>query len=235
MAVTDPVDVVGSGTAGVVWPAHASYSPPMKLSLALAFAALLVAAAGLAPTAAASPTADLASIIRDHGSDEKLTPCRFTKNQLTSARSQISGDIDAYAKGIRPAINRELRRWRDGKCRGRRGGAKLRISKVRGTGPADREYVTIRNLAGKTVNLRNYALRDSTDHLVRLRSTKLKRGARLKVVTGCRSGHRKAVRRGATYYACRSVEVWDDAGDVVELLGPGGGLLSRKQYGTPPA
>jgi hypothetical protein len=207
----------------------------MKPSLQLAFAAVLAAAAVLAPTAAASPAADLAAIIRDHGGDEKITPCRFTKNQLTSARTQVSGDIDTYAKGIRPAINRELKRWRDGKCKGKRDGAKLQITKVRGTGPADKEYVTIRNLAGKTVNLRNYALRDSTDHVVRLRSTKLERGARLKVVTGCRSGHRKAVRRGSTYYACRSLEVWDDAGDLVELLGPGGGLLSRKQYGTLPA
>jgi len=206
----------------------------MKSSLQLAVAALLVAAAGLAPAAAASPTADLSAIIRDHGSDEKLTPCRFTKSQLTSARTQISGDIDTYAKGIRPAINRELKRWRDGRCKGKRDGAKLQITKVRAAGPADDEYVTIRNLAGKTVDLRNYALRDSTDHLLRLRSTKLKRGARLKVVTGCRSGHRRAVRRGSTYYACRSIEVWDDAGDLVELLGPGGGLLSRKQYGVAP-
>ena len=207
----------------------------MRLPLLLAAATLLMAAAALAPAAGASPTADLSSIIRDHGSDERITPCRFTKHQLTSARTQISGDIDTYAKGIRPAIDRELKRWRDGRCKGKRGGAKLQITKVRGTGPAGKEYVTIRNLAGKTVNLRNYALRDSTDHVLRLRSTKLKRGARLKVVTGCRSGHRKPVRRGSSYYACRSIEVWDDAGDVVELLGPGGGLLSRRQYGTPPA
>ena len=207
----------------------------VKLPACLALAALIVAAAALAPGAAASPTADLSAIIRDHGSDETITPCRFTKNQLTAARTQISGDIDLYAKGIRPAINRELRRWSDGKCKGKRDGAKLQIRKIRATGPAEKEYVTIRNLAGKTVNLRNYALRDSTDHLVRLRSTKLKRGASLKVITGCRSGHREAVRRGSSYYACRSVEVWDDAGDLVELLGPGGGLLSRKQYGTPPA
>lgn len=207
----------------------------MKLPLSLALAALIVAAAVLAPGAAASPAADLASMIRDHARDDKLTPCRFTKNQITGARAQISGDLDLYGKGIRSALNRELRRWRDGKCKGKRDGAKLAIATVRGTGAADREYVTIRNLAGKTVNLRNYALRDSTDHVLKFRSTKLKRGAKLKVITGCRSGHRKAVRRGGSYHACRSAEVWDDAGDVVELLGPGGGLLSRKQYGTPPA
>ena len=204
---------------------------PVKPSIQLAFATLLVAAAVLAPSAAASPTADLAAMIRDHARDNKLTPCRFTRNQINNARTQISGDIDAYGKGIRTALNRELKRWADGKCRGKRGGAKLQISKVRGTGAAGKEYVTIRNLAGKTVNLRNYALRDAGDHVLKFRSTKLKRGARLKVITGCRSGHKQAVRRGSSYYACRSVEVWDDAGDLVELLGPGGGLLSRKQYG----
>lgn len=206
----------------------------MKLPL-LALAALLVAAAVLAPTAAASPAADLAAMIRDHSRDDKLTPCRFTKNQLNGARTQISDEIDIYGKGIRTALNRELRRWRDGKCRGKRGGARLQIRKIRGTGAAGKEYVKIRNLAGRSVNLRNYALRDSADHVIKFRSTKLKRGATLKVITGCRKGHKKPVRRGSSYYACRTVEVWDDAGDLVELLGPGGGLLSRKQYGELPA
>jgi hypothetical protein len=207
----------------------------VKASLLLMAAALL-AAALLAPSASATPAADLAAMIRDHGRDNKLTPCRFTKNQLNNARTQITADIDTYGKGIRTAINNELRRWRDGKCKGKRGGAKLQIVRVRGTGAAGKESVTIRNLAGKTVDLRNYALRDGTDHVVKLRATKLERGARLKVITGCRSGHRTAFRRGSSYYACRTAEIWDDAGDLVELLGPGGGLLSRKQYGTlPPA
>jgi hypothetical protein len=200
--------------------------PPFRLALA----ALLVGAV-LAPAALASPAADLSAMIRDHARDNKLTPCRFTKNQLNQARTQITADIDAYGKGIRSAINR----WSDGACKGKRDGAKLQISTVRGAGAAGKEYVTIRNLAGKTVSLRNYALRDSADHVLKLRSTKLKRGARLKVITGCRSGHRSAFRRGSSYYACRSLEVWDDAGDLVELLGPGGGLLSRRSYGTPPA
>ncbi len=206
----------------------------MKLPLLLAFAALLVAAV-LVPTATATPAADLSAMIRDHARDNKLTPCRYTKNQLNQARTQIGPDIDTYGKGIRTAINRELKRWSDGKCKGKRDGAKLQISTVRGTGAAGKEYVKIRNLAGKTVNLRNYALRDSADHVLKFRSTKLKRGAALKVITGCRSGHKTALRRGSSYYACRSTEVWDDAGDLVELLGPGGGLLSRKQYGTVPA
>jgi hypothetical protein len=206
----------------------------VKPLLQLALAALLVTAV-LAPTAVASPTADLSAMIRDEARHTTLTPCRFTKNQLNGARAQISGDIDTYGKGIRSAINRELKRWSDGKCKGKRDGAKLQISRVRAAGGADKESITIRNLAGKSVNLRNYALRDSGDHVLKFRSTKLKRGATLKVITGCRSGHKSAFRRGPSYYACRSAEVWDDAGDLVELLGPGGGLLSRKAYGTPPA
>jgi hypothetical protein len=151
----------------------------VRLPIQLALAALLVAAAVLAPSAAASPAADLGAMIRDHARDDKLTPCRFTKNQLNSARAQISGDIDAYGKGIRTAINRELKRWKDGKCKGKRDGAKLQISKVGGTGDAAKEYVTIRNLAGKTVDLRNYSLRDAADHVLKFRSTKLRRGAKL--------------------------------------------------------
>ena len=63
---------------------------PVKLPLQLALAALLVAAAVLAPSAAATPAADLSAMIRDHARDDKLTPCRFTKNQLNDARTQIS-------------------------------------------------------------------------------------------------------------------------------------------------
>ena len=90
--------------------------------------------------------------------------------------------------------------------------------------------MTIRNLSGKAVNLRGFALRDAGDHTLKIRSTKLKRGAKLRLVTGCRKGSKKAGRRGSRYYFCRSKQVWDDAGDLVELLGPGGGLLASKQY-----
>ena len=107
--------------------------------------------------------------------------------------------------------------------------------KVQFTGGPRAESVTIRNRSRKSVNLRGYSLRDAGDHTLKFRPTKLAPGRSLRVVTGCRTGTRKAVRRGSRYYVCRSREIWDDAGDVVELLGPGGGLLSVKTYGTPPA
>jgi hypothetical protein len=206
--------------------------------LKLTIAAVLVAAA-LAPTAAGSPSADLAAVGRDYATGRDITPCRFTVAQLQSARSLINGDVETYAAGLGAAIDREIKRWNDGGCTAKQvtaaAGAKLRIVSVQPKGSARKESVLIRNISGKPVNLRGYALRDAGDHMLKFKTTKLKRGASLRAVTGCRKGVKKAVRRGSRYYFCRSKQVWDDAGDIVELLGRGGGLLSMKTYGTPPA
>lgn len=192
----------------------------------------VLAVAVLAPSAAGSPAGDLKSILRDYSRDEKITPCRFTAGQLANARSQISEDVEAYAKGIRGAIARETKRWKDGACKGKAGAAgKLRIVTIKAAGGPDKEFVTIRNTSRRTVQLRGFALRDGADHTLTFRAAKLRAGRKLTVVTGCRKGHRSAVRRGSRYYACRKTEVWDDGGDVVELLGRGGGLLTQKTYG----
>lgn len=201
----------------------------MRASLRLALATSLLAAL-LAPNALASPAADLSSIGRDYAGDQRITPCRFTKDQLKAARHEITPDIETYATGLREAITRAIGRWTSGDCRGKRGGARLSIVVVRPKGEAGEESVTIKNLTRKAVNLRNYALRDTTDHTLKLRALTLRAGRTLRVVTGCRSGHRGVLRRGSSYYACRSKQVWDDAGDLVELLGPGGGLLASKRY-----
>ena len=202
----------------------------MTFPAQLAIAAVLVAAV-LAPTAAGSPAGDLRSVLRDYSRDEKITPCRFTQGQLESARGQISEDIEIYAKGVRGAIRREVKRWKNGGCKGRGAAAnKLRIVAIDAAGGPRKESVTIRNTGRRTVRLRGFALRDAADHTLKFRATKLAPGRRLKVVTGCRKGHSSAFRRGSRYYACRKNEVWDDAGDVVELLGRGGGLLAKKTY-----
>lgn len=202
----------------------------MKLTASLALAAVSAAAA-LAPSALGSPTADLASISRDYGRDEAITPCRFTKRQLVNARGEIAGDIAAYAPGLDTAIAAEIRRWNKGRCRGRRP-LRLKIVVVQPKGGARAESVTIRNVGRTTIKLRGYALRDAGDHVLKLHRATLAPGRELRVVTGCRRGHRGAVRSGARYYVCRTKQIWDDAGDVVELLGPGGGLLSTRRYGT---
>jgi hypothetical protein len=202
---------------------------PIKLAVV---AALLLAT--LAPGAGASPSADLTAIGRDFGADRKLTPCRFTQAQLEGARGQITPDIETYAAGLSAAIDREIKRWKDKGCTAKliasAAGATLRIVAIQPKGGARKESVTIKNVGRKSVNLRGYALRDAGDHTVKLHSTKLKAGKRLRIVTGCRTGTKKAVRRGSRYYACRSKQIWDDAGDTVELLGRGGGLLAAKTY-----
>ncbi len=202
----------------------------MKTRIRLVIAAGLLTAV-LAPSAAGSPTADLASIAQDYARDGKITPCRFTKGQLVSARDQIVGDVETYGKDIRPAIVREIKRWTDGSCKGRStGAAKLRIVAIKAGGGPSEESVTIKNAGKKAVDLRGYGLRDAGDHTLKFRATKLKAGAKLRVITGCHSGHKGAVRQGSRYYVCRANEVWDDTADTVELLAPGGGLVAQKSY-----
>jgi hypothetical protein len=202
----------------------------VKGRLQLALAAVL-AAAVLAPSGAgATAAADLAAITKDYTRDQRITPCRFTQHQLEGARKQISEDVATYGRGIGVAIAREIKRWKDHGCTGRRGAARLRIVAVAASGGANVESVTIRNVGSRAVDLRGFALRDGADHTLKFGAAKLKKGARLRVITGCHSGHSTAVRRGSRYYACRKTQFWDDTGDVVELLGPGGGLLSQKRY-----
>ena len=202
----------------------------MRSTTKLAITAVLGAAV-LAPAAAGSPTGDLNAVLRDYSRDEKITPCRFTKGQLETARALISEDIDIYAKGFGPALAREIKRWRDGDCKGKGPSAtKLRIVAIKARGGPAKESVTIKNTGRKAISLSGFALRDATDHTLKFRSTKLKAGRKLEVITGCRKRQQGAVRRGSRYYACRTNEVWDDAGDVVELLGRGGGLVAKKRY-----
>jgi hypothetical protein len=202
----------------------------VKARIQLVISAGLLTAV-LAPSAAGSPTADLASIAKDYARDGKITTCRFTKGQLVSARDQIVGDVETYGKDIRPAIVREIKRWNDGGCKGRNAGAaRLRIVAVKAGGGPDKESVTIENAGRKAVDLRGYALRDAGDHTLKFRATNVKAGGKLRVITGCHSGHKGAMRQGSRYYVCRANEVWDDTADTIELLAPGGGLVAQKSY-----
>jgi hypothetical protein len=203
--------------------------------LRFALGALLIGAV-LAPGAGASPASDFAAILKDYSRHQDITSCLFTQAQLESARAQLSPDIKTYSPGLATEISREIKRWKDGDCKGKRpGGVDVRIVKITSKGPAKRESVTLRNEAKKTVSLRSFVLSDASDHAIRFKKTTIKPGRSLIVVTGCRKGSKAAVRKGNRYYACRSTEFWDDAGDTVELVNAQGGLLSQKSYGTPPA
>lgn len=203
-----------------------------------ALVALLVGAV-VVPGVGASPAADFNAIVTDFTRDQKITPCLFTLAQLESARAQLGPDANAYAPGLSVAINREIKRWNDGDCSSKRiaaaKGADVRIVKVTSKGGVRSESVTLRNYGAKTVSLKGYLLRDAADHTIKFIKTTIKPKRSVVVVTGCRKGSKKAVRKGTRYYACRSKEFWDDAGDVVELLNAKGGLLSTKTYGTAPS
>jgi lamin tail-like protein len=202
----------------------------VRLTTKLAVTTALSAAI-LAPPAAASPAGDLKSVLQDYSRDDRITACRFTQRQLETVRGQISSDIETYAKGIRPALNREIKRWKNGGCKGKGPATtKLRIVAVKAAGGPGKESVTIKNTGRKAISLGGFALRDADDHTLKFRATKLAAGRKLQVITGCRKGHKGAIRRGSRYYACRTNEVWDDADDTVELLGRGGGLVARKTY-----
>ena len=176
-------------------------------------------------------------MFKDYAGDRDVTSCLFAVSQLENAKSQITPDVNAYSPGFRAEVDRELQRWRDGGCKGKQvAGSALKIVKVAPKGGVRKEYVTIRNTGRKAIKLRGYNLRDAADHKIAFKKTTLKAGRSLRVITGCRKGSpKRAVRKGARYYACRKTEFWDDAGDIVELVSPKGGLLSRKAYGTPPA
>jgi hypothetical protein len=198
--------------------------------------AALLAGAVVVPGVGASPAADFNAIVKDFTSGRDITPCLFTQAQLEAARAQLGPDANAYAPGLADEINVEIKRWRDGGCTAKRvataRGADVRIVKVSFKGGVRKESVTLRNYSSSTVSLKGYILRDAADHAIKFKKTTIKSKRSVVVVTGCRKGSKKAIRKGTRYYACRSREFWDDAGDVVELVNAKGGLLSSKTYGS---
>ncbi len=207
----------------------------MTFASARAAIAAALLAAVLAPAAAASPASDLAAVIKDYGSDADIASCRFTLGQLESARSAIGNDINTYAPALKVEINREITRWKDGGCKGKANAAfDVRIVKIQHKGGAKKESVTLKNFGAKAINLRGFVLSDYAKHKIKFKKTSIKAGKTLKVVTGCRRGSKRAVRKGSTYYGCRTKQFWENSGDVAGLFSTGGTLVSVKSYGTLP-
>ena len=175
----------------------------------------------------------------DYAPDGDITACKFTRTQLVNARSQITEDVDSYEPGFRDEVNREIGRWDSGGCSGGGGGsgkkADFHIVAVKGkvrSRNKRKEYVTIRNRGGRAGNLKRWSLRDRAGHRIRFRKRlRVKAHRRLRVITGCAKGHRRAFRRGARYYACRRHLIWNDGGDVARLISPRGRLISQRGFG----
>lgn len=201
-----------------------------------ALVALLAAVVLVPGSVSVAGASDANAIIKDYSSGHDITACRFTLGQLESVLGQLGGDLDAYAPGLRDAIKGEIKRWKDGGCKGKKGATvDVRIVKVSAKGGARAESVTLKNFGARAVSLRRYVLHDASGHAIRFKKTTLKAGSSLKVVTGCRKGSKVALRKGSRYYGCRKTQFWDDAGDIVTLVDDKGTLLSTKAYGQPPS
>jgi len=207
----------------------------MTFASARAAVAAALLATVLVPAAGASPASDLSAVIKDYGSDADIASCRFTLGQLESARSALGSDINTYAPGLKVEINREITRWKDGGCKNKAGApSDVRIVKIQYKGGVKKESVTLKNFGRKAINLRGYVLSDYAKHKIKFKKTSIKAGRTLRVVTGCGKGHKKAYRKGSTYYGCRTKQFWENGGDIAGLFTSGGTLVSIKSYGTPP-
>lgn len=199
----------------------------------------------LATSASADPSSDYDAVRSDyaaHGGN--ITDCKFTRAQLVNARNLETAE-DAYT-GFDDEVGREIRRWDNGGCKGSGGSgggsggsskkADFRIvtikGKVRSRRNKRREYVTIRNRGGKAGNLKGWSVRDRSGHRIRFRkSLRLRAHRRLRVVTGCAKGHRRAFKRGSRFYACRKRQLWNDRGDVAKLVSPRHRVASQRGFG----
>jgi hypothetical protein len=198
----------------------------------------VLGAALIAPSATAGPNEDAAAVRADYAGDQNITACRFTRQQLVNARNAITPTDEQYNPGYGDEIAVEIRRWDTGGCPSSGGGvegvtqrsARFKVVTIRARGRR-RESVTIRNVGGRTGNLRRYSLRDRAGNRIRFRrSLRLRRGRRLRVVTGCFRNRRRAVRRGARLYACKRRPLWNDGGDVVRLVNPRGRVVSQRGF-----
>ena len=197
----------------------------------------LAAAVIATQPASAGPNEDYAAVHADWQADGDVGSCRFTRPQLVNAHNLATND-DLY-NGFRDEVDREINRWDSGGCNGAGGGSSNKADfhivalkgKVRSRNKR-KEYVTIKNKGGKTGSLKGWAVKDRSGHRIRFRrKLRVKAHRRLRVVTGCVKGHRKAFRRGSRYYACRKKSIWNDKGDVAKLARPGGNVVSQRGFG----
>jgi hypothetical protein len=186
--------------------------------------------AGVAQPPSNNPPADLQAVASDYSGDGQITPCRFTRQQLVNAHDEAGKipDIDSYAPGFRDEIRAEIANIDSGACPG----FGLQIVRIKARGRAPRELVTLRNTGRGRARLNGVTLRDRRGRRIGfLRRLGVARGASLTVVTGCFRRFNRPVRFGSTFYACRTRQLWNQAGGVAKLVGPGGKVISQRGYG----
>jgi hypothetical protein len=207
------------------------------LTLALLPACLLAAVA-----AHASPQSDFDGVYGDWRADHVVTQCRWTQAQLESAYKVATGSPDfQYATGFQDNVRAEINRWKSGGCAGVAPYAKrrlsplngVRVTQVRGSGPAANEYVRLANGAKKTVAFRKATLRNLRGAKAAFpASFKLKPGKTAVVRLGCAPGKRRASFSGTRVWLCRRTQLFGDRGDVGRLADAKGVVVSQRGFGT---
>jgi len=188
------------------------------------------------PPEGTNATADFFTVYADWLDDGALTRCGHPKQRLQHTLSEANKvpNFDAHVPGLRNAVRAQLRAINAGRCAAVLPGA-LRIVRIRSRGgPRDplAEYVTIKNVVRGSVALRRLSLRDRSGNRILLPfNGRLGAGRTLRVITGCLEGRPRPTRRGGRFYACKTrAQLWNDAGDVVKIVGTGGAVVAQRGY-----
>ena len=70
----------------------------------------MACALSLAATAGSAPKDDYQAVLADYQADAKITPCRFSRQQLQNADANTPPDVDLYAPAFRAQVRAEIRR-----------------------------------------------------------------------------------------------------------------------------
>jgi len=188
------------------------------------------------PPAGTNATADFFTVYADWLDDGALRRCGHPKRRLqnTLGEANTVPNFDAHVPGLRSAVRAQLRAINAGRCAAVLPGA-LRIVGIHARGSRRKplaEYVTIRNTVRGSVALRRLSLRDRSGNRILLPfNGRLGPGRTLRVTTGCLEGRVRPTKRGGRFYACNMrAQLWNDAGDVVKVVGSGGTVVAQRGY-----
>ena len=152
-------------------------------------AVTLACALSLVATSGSAPKDDYQAVLADYQADGKITPCRFSRQQLQNADNNTPPDADLYAPAFRVEVRAEIRRHDTGGCpaSGSNSGTRLATTLTR-------PRVTARQVGGR-INVK-----------VTGRIAKRAQACNGKVAVAVRSGgKRRARKNGRVRSSCRYV------------------------------
>lgn len=107
--------------------------------------------------------------------------------------------------------------------------ASLQISKFIYQGKASKEYVQLENISERTINLKDWQIKNSTDKKYVFPAIKLKSEQKITLYTS--KGQNKLSGKDKKIYWGREKAVWRDKGDVLTLKSPKNKTILTRRYG----